>query len=85
MEILNENTIKLIKQFDPNKPIVVQVDTNAFSNVSCYEIYNAIKKFCNSHVLMIPKELEINELTEYEIKKLRQIINEWDKEVNTNV
>lgn len=80
---MNKATKNRLKKLHLNEEdtVIARVDTDAYDPHDLYELFNVmnpIAKAMNCHLLVMPKEVNVDKLTEREVEVLKKMIEEWE-------
>lgn len=80
---MNKATKNHLKKLHLNEgdTVVAKVDMNAYDPHDLYELFNVmnpIAKARGCHLWIMPKEVDVEKLTEAEVEVLKKMIEEWE-------
>lgn len=80
---MNKATKNRLKKLHLNEgdTVVAKVDMNAYDPHDLYELFNVmnpIAKARGCHLWIMPKEVDVEKLTEAEVEVLKSMIKEWE-------
>ena len=80
---MNKATKNHLKKLHLNEgdTVIARVDIDAYDPHDLYELFNAmnpIAKARGCHLWVMPKEVNVDKLTEGEVEVLKKMIEEWE-------
>lgn len=80
---MNKATKNRLKKLPLNEgdTIVARVDMDAYDPHDLYELFNIMNRMAKArgcHLWVVPKEIDIDKLTEEEVEVLKSMIKEWE-------
>lgn len=80
---MNKATKNRLKKLHLNEgdTVIARVDIDAYDPYDLYELFNVmnpIAKTRGCHLWVMPKEVNVDKLTEREVEVLKKMIEEWE-------
>lgn len=80
---MNKATKNRLKKLHLNEEdtVIARIDIDAYDPHDLYELFNVmnpIAKARGCHLWVIPKEVDVDKLTEGEVEVLKKMIEEWE-------
>lgn len=80
---MNKATKNRLKKLHLNEgdTVIARVDMDAYDPHDLYELFNVmnpIAKARDCHLWIMPKDVDVNKLTEKEVEALKKMIEEWE-------
>lgn len=80
---MNKATKNRLKKLHLNEgdTVIARVDMDAYDPHDLYELFNVmspIAKARGCHLWVMPKEVDVDKLTEKEVETLKNMIEEWE-------